>query len=277
MSRKILLLFAVILVIIFVSLGTWKQANSWEFPPSTTTPDPVTTYDPSTYNLPNTIAGYRILTVQTSKNTACMTPDVLRLTVQPINAMVGNPLASEENTNLRAELEKLKLDVEWELQYVTEGPYDLEKFVSGNATWNETMTTVGCQQSGPAIIITSTPDPFASYAPATYGIPDSIAGYEVLAVKTLENTACMMPDTMLLLLQSDKENVDAFLESANPQTILEALKNLGLKVAIELEYMGPDTWDKEQFISNTDEWNRTMKSGGCLLGGPAVAITPPSQ
>jgi hypothetical protein len=148
--RKLLLSFGTVLAIMVLTLTTWKQANSWKIPPPTITPDAFTPYDPSTYNIPSAIAGYRILTVQTSKNTACMSPGVLRLTVQPIKAMVGNPLASEENTNLRAELEKLKLDVEWELQYVTEGPYDLEKFVSGNTTWNETMATVGCQQLGPA-------------------------------------------------------------------------------------------------------------------------------
>ena len=148
--KKILLSFGVLLPIILISFVSWKQAYSWKIPPPTITPDAFTPYDPSTYNILSAIAGYSILTVQTSKNTACMTPGVLRLTVQPIKAMVGNPLASEENTNLRAELEKLKLDVEWELQYVTEGPYDLEKFVSGNTTWNETMATVGCQQLGPA-------------------------------------------------------------------------------------------------------------------------------
>lgn len=122
-----------------------------------------------------------------------------------------------------------------------------------------------------------TPDPFATYDPAAYGIPDMIAGYKVLAVKTLQNTACMMPNAIRLLLQSSQQDVENFLENSESQIINNEIEKIELILSskLEIEYLGPGVWDKDLFILRNDLWNKEMKNGGCtLVGGPAQAITP---
>ena len=124
---------------------------------------------------------------------------------------------------------------------------------------------------------TATPDPFVTYDPATYGIPDTIAGYKVQAVQTLENTACMLPNAMRLILQSIQSDFDSFLASSNPQAVLDELAKLDLPkdVKWELVFDGPGLWDREEFISGNAEWNSVRGNNGfrCLKSGPAIIIT----
>src|SRR5689334_20636704 len=65
--------------------------------------------------------------------------------------------------------------------------------------------------------LTSTLAAFATYDPATYGIPYQIAGYQVLAVKSAQNTACMEPNTLSLVLQNG---------GGDPKQVYEALQNM---------------------------------------------------
>jgi len=146
---KIVRLLGILIIIVVVSFVTWQQVNLRTVVTPDPTVDPFATYDPATYGIPDTIAGYKVLTVQTMENTACMSPETMRLTIQPVEPLPGNPLASQSNGDVRAELKKLKPDVHWELQYITAGPYDREKFIVGNATWNETMQSIGCLRTGP--------------------------------------------------------------------------------------------------------------------------------
>jgi len=139
-------------------------------------------------------------------------------------------------------------------------PYELAKLVtpSPNTPMNPTATPSA--------------DPKSTYDPATYGIPDTIAGYRVLAVKTLENTACMLPNTLQLILQASNPNVESFLEnnrSDQVQAELAKLQLTRLVVRWETTFAGPAlVWDWDKFISGNDEWNAQMKRHGCLKLGP---------
>jgi len=62
----------------------------------------------------------------------------------------------------------------------------------------------------------------AKYAPSSYGLLDTIAGYKSLAVFTSEDTMCMKAGYKRLILQTTEQSVDAYLPNSQPQEIKAA-------------------------------------------------------
>ncbi len=114
-----------------------------------------------------------------------------------------------------------------------------------------------------------------AYEPTQYDIPDTLAGYQVLAVLTPDNLACMPADHMRLVLQSSLENQDTYLPQSDLQGIREALKEHGVMDSEnwELQIVGPGI-SKEQFLTEIAEWNQTMAHEGCMTLGPIPPATP---
>ncbi len=115
------------------------------------------------------------------------------------------------------------------------------------------------------------------FEPKTYGIPDVIAGYKVLAIVTAENTACLRPGEKILVLQSTAATVDEFLKSAPAETLTQGMDQAGMKSAEwEISIAGPQT-TLDSLVANTQASNReVMKTGDCgptTTGGP-VRATP---
>lgn len=119
-------------------------------------------------------------------------------------------------------------------------------------------------------IVSPQSDKGVSYKPATYGIPDTIAGYTVLAVKTSENTACMLSGTKRIIVQTSDSDVDEFLRNNNPNAVQQELASLKLATTNwELEYVGPGVvWSEEEFLSQNDEWNSQFRFSECLKFEP---------
>jgi hypothetical protein len=129
----------------------------------------------------------------------------------------------------------------------------------------------------PLSLMTSTLSAFAPYDPASYGIPYQIAGFNILAVRTSENAACIPSGMMTITLQSSQPDVQSFLaNSGDPKAVSETLRQIpslnGIKFT--LEFIGPAPWNPERFLSSVAEWNNHMKNGCVKLGGPAIIITP---
>ncbi len=113
------------------------------------------------------------------------------------------------------------------------------------------------------------------FDPKTYGIPETIAGYKVLAVITSANTACWAPAPKQLVLQSTASSADAFLNSGQATDVEKAMKDLGLNPSEwSMSFGGPGS-TREQVISGTQEWNRLMEKGGCVHSGPAGPTSVP--
>lgn len=117
-------------------------------------------YHPATFGIPEIVAGYRIFTVQTAQNTACMPPDEMRLIVQAVDPSPDNPMFSREGGDLVAELEKLKPDIKLGLEFIMPISLQREQFVIQHIQRNEAAKKNGCLQlGGPIPTITDLPDP----------------------------------------------------------------------------------------------------------------------
>ncbi len=115
--------------------------------------DPFAPFEPATFGIPDVVAGYRIVQVRTDENTACIQPGVMQLTIQPVNAMPGNPLASADGGDIVGALKALKPDAVIGLQYISiANPFTREQFLEQNQQWN-LMMSGGCESLGGPIII----------------------------------------------------------------------------------------------------------------------------
>lgn len=121
----------------------------------------------------------------------------------------------------------------------------------------------------------------SSYDPALYGLPDTLAGYTVIAVQTPENTICFHGDKKRLTLQATENTIDHFLTSADPAAITAELIQLGLADQFERGYtfVGPGV-TREQIILELRESNANLRAawdGVCLarpLGPLQLEPTP---
>jgi len=120
-----------------------------------------------------------------------------------------------------------------------------------------------------------TRDPFATYDPAAYGIPDMIAGYKVLAVKTAQNTLCLKSGIVRLTLQASEPDIVSFLANSNSQSVRQILNQLDLEMPYDwsLEYVAPGKWDRQAFVTSHAELNEYLRVNGCARLGGAIVKT----
>jgi len=114
--------------------------------------------------------------------------------------------------------------------------------------------------------ITAVPALPESFDPKTYGLPEVIAGYPVLAVLTSDNKACMPAGQKSILLQSPYPNVEDYFsnqESGDAPDVGRALEELGLSLTEwSWSIAGPGT-TREQVIQHNQEWNKVVQQAGC--------------
>lgn len=93
-----------------------------EFPILPTATSSLKNYDPGYYGLPDVIAGYKILGVQTSENIACIPPGTIRLVLQTSQPDLDSFLKHTPNGSVESELKKFSIKPKrWEFQYVGPG------------------------------------------------------------------------------------------------------------------------------------------------------------
>jgi hypothetical protein len=114
-------------------------------------PTPNTSLLPADHGLPDTIAGYRVLSVRNSETTACIPPGTVIVTLEVDAPNVEEAMSTDVDA-IRQELEHLDPDggVRWVVEIVGGADVDLEARVAGNALWNEVFTEQACARlSGP--------------------------------------------------------------------------------------------------------------------------------
>jgi hypothetical protein len=274
LSRRIILPLIVGLVVItaFVAVGLYA-ANQRR-----STADSYAPNDPNTYGIPEILAGYRIVSVQTLENTACMPSDEMRLTIQAVVPSADNPMVPKDGGDIMAELKKLDPDRWWSLTYIMPVVYDREKALRSYQDWNNSSMKNGCiKLGGPAIVITPTPDPFAAYAPATFGLPEIVAGYRIVAVHSSDNTPCMPVNTISLTIQAVDPSPDNPMVDRNGGDIIFEVKKLHPDIDWQLEYVMPGRIapaNRVPLSAATQQWIDVTKQGSVTLGGPEFTVAP---
>ncbi|MBC8098816.1 MAG: hypothetical protein H7Y11_05195 [Armatimonadetes bacterium] len=116
-------------------------------------------------------------------------------------------------------------------------------------------------------------DSMARYLPAYYGLPDTIAGYKVLAVMTSENTECIgIPGQQRLVIQVTEPDLDHYLSGDTYDVLQKAVAALG-NSSTTIMITGPGA-DFETLVSENERWNQVRKQNGCFkLGGPIIIGT----
>ena len=125
-------------------------------------------------------------------------------------------------------------------------------------------------------LLADSPDQFDS---KTYGLPDTIAGYNVLGVLTSQNTACRPPGLKTLALQTTEPTVQDYLKNFRQADVMKAMSEMGLNTTEwDISVTGPGS-TREQLIAGVQAWNKENEEYGCAYtGGPAIAAaTPTSQ
>jgi hypothetical protein len=272
LRRVFLLLSAGILFITLLAL--LPLAIAPPLSPITSTLSAFASYDPATYGIPYQIAGFKILAVRTSENTACIPSGMMRITVQSSQPDVQSFLANSGDSRVVSEtLRQIPSlsGINFNLEFIGPAPWNPERFLSSVAEWNNHMKNGCVKLGGPAIIITPTPDPFAPYDPATYGIPEIVAGYRIVIVQTAETNPCIQPDEMRLTIQAVDPSPDNPMVPREGGDILFELEKLKPGIKWGLAYIMPVPFDREQFVR---QQNEAMKNGCVKLGGPEFTLTP---
>jgi hypothetical protein len=124
--------------------------------PTTSGPSPET-FDPAYYGLPDVIAGYKIIAVETSANMACMTPGNIKLILQSSQPSVEAFLKNAPGANVDTEVKKLSLKPkQWEFEYVGTG-ISRETVLSTAKQWDPRNTGICVILGGPILTSTTTP------------------------------------------------------------------------------------------------------------------------
>lgn len=115
---------------------------------------------------------------------------------------------------------------------------------------------------------------YAPYDPATYGIPYEIGGYNILAVKTSSNTACMRTGRMRITVQTSQPGLESLLTSKR-EVVRQTLRQLPslADIDFDLEFISLEPWNPEGFMASNADWNEARKNG-CFSSGPALIASP---
>ncbi len=100
--------------------------------------------------------------------------------------------------------------------------------------------------------------------PARFGLPAKIEGYNVLAVLTPDNTACMLPGTMRIVLQTTQKNILSVPKADEAATIEKELRYYGISHdGLQVQMVGPAV-SAQAILSENRVWNEKAKTSGCL-------------
>jgi hypothetical protein len=112
----------------------------------------------------------------------------------------------------------------------------------------------------------STGDP---YAPSTYGLPDRVAGYEIVAVITSDTDRCLEPGRKQVVLRAHATSVEDFVETSSQTDVRAELQRQTGQDTTDwiLEFAGPAI-TREDVISVTEKWDEAAATSGCPQMGP---------
>jgi hypothetical protein len=151
--------FALVFSTAMVTLAVRPKPIFKIVPIITATPDAAPSpesFDPAYYGLPDAIAGYKIIAVETSANFACMTPGNIKLILQTSQPSIDTFLKNNPGGGVQSELEKLSLKPkQWELEYVGTG-ITKATVLSIAKQWDPRNHTICMILGGPITTLTPT-------------------------------------------------------------------------------------------------------------------------
>ena len=245
-------------------------------------PEPITgetEFDPAHFGIPETIAGFEVVGVQTSANTRCYPAGYMVVAVR--STVDDVEVFTRENRNaIQAELDNLAIsDYQSSLTFVSSSAskndmvYAIRRY---NAWFGEGDCRGG--PGNPMPVDDSTiVDVKTEFDPAHFGVPDVIAGYEVLVVQSSENTRCFLDNRWRFTLRSSSSGMEGFIRSNNTAAIWEELESLSIPPDIEwgVGTVSPNV-TKDYIVRTIRERNIMFGEGNCPppLGGGIAFLTP---
>jgi len=118
-----------------------------------------------------------------------------------------------------------------------------------------------------------------TFYPSTYGLPDVIAGHEVLLIRTSNNTACLPEGDIHVTVSNSQPNrppdskLPPFI-SPNSGEVEKFLHEFDPDVQWSIGIVTPGG-SQSEMIANVQRWNEGRLKSGCIqLGGPILTVTP---
>lgn len=110
---------------------------------------------------------------------------------------------------------------------------------------------------------------FSAYDPAKFGIPETLAGYTVIAVLSSDNTECVPSGFHRVVVQAPQPTVDEYLKSDALTSVQAEMNELGKSMASDwvIQFVGP-ALKKEEFLAEISRWNSQIKVTECHQSQP---------
>ncbi len=252
-------------------------------------------YSPARYGVPETLAGFEVVAVVTHETNPCSPEDFMDVYIQVPQTTASEYLQSPTAAQIdeaMAELNQLypKAGIS------TFGPYVHADvfFAQLDKTMRQAQEVVALGRCFPLggprmreeslpVLPESTAEPLPvdreKYSPARYGIPATLAGFEVLAVVTHEQNPCSPEDFLQVYLQGVESSLEEYQQGNTPANVGKAFDELRLIYPSAVISIGHKVEDLDAFFLELDTSNRQRQQAaatyGCQpLGGPIVEVTP---
>jgi len=101
------------------------------------------------------------------------------------------------------------------------------------------------------------------FDPAQYGIPETLANYDVLAVENSENMLCWQENQIHITIRSDISAITSYISSSNSNAVRRELEALGIPdIVWGISVVGPGI-SREQVIGTKQRQNEMYQLRGC--------------
>jgi hypothetical protein len=274
-------------------------------PSVTATPLPRTNYDPVTYGLPDKIAGYEVLAAVPIESQMCAEPgSMIILVIQvPRTEVDDEQIMMMQNAVLET---RRQMDIKIEILPEVVGSTVTREKVRADYAYREKVWRdegSGCAISGAIFLglgdtYTLTPalamegqtqpasaTPRTSYDPATYGLPNQIAGYDVLAAVPTNFHLCAEINTITIVIQVSEPTMDEYLRNGGTQkSIFEAVREIDPAGKLIIEVVGSGT-TREKIWAEYATLEQGMRNAqvGCvrsvlpILGNGSMTVRPTNE
>ena len=264
-----------------------------------------TDYDDSwVENIPNVIAGYEVLYINTPKNTACSNTPVigLRARQKSLDEFLGSP-PSPDVYSIVDSLLGLPRDIRLSFSH-SSTPIDKEERDDRRKERNARRMEIGCPEpshraSGSVYVEVVDPDyiepvqlgptdsndgqnaPQSDAGESVFdydyddswvvNIPDVIGGYRVISIETPKSVSCTSEPQ--ITFQAPQKSMKEFLKNAPDAHAMRQLIDTvqGVPPDILISFVGPAS-DEEEHAENLRRLNEENLERGCFtpekLGGP---------
>lgn len=305
MRQKNLLTFlsTTSIVILFIAMSARQRTDAQQppLPPeSTAEPRPVDRekYSPARYGIPEKLAGFEVLAVVTHEHNPCSPEDFMSVYIQVPRSTASEYLQSPTAAQIdEAMVELNKLYPKAGIS--TFGPYVHSDvfFAQLDKTMRQAQEVVALGRcyplGGPIMREESLPVPPEStaeplpvdrekYSPARYGIPATLAGFEVLAVVAHDQNPCSPEDAIVVHLQGSDKTWDEDRPNQTSANITEALNELLALYPNAVISTSDRIDDLDTFFIQLEQASRmsqeSVASGRCLpWGGSSMVLTPSGE